>query len=801
MTSPSDDDDAASSLPDGLDRARPADCPRRPLPALVVALVAGLVVGAWFSALPLAWVLGAAFALTVGAVSSPSLGRLLYGAVFMTGMAWMLATDGLPGPRDIRNLVHRERQHVTITVVVSSQPTMVTYDAAGRSVIQFDVHLEAMGDGEQSQPVAGRLRVRLSSRDGEQLAVRYGDRWRLRGVLDTRDHPERRRGRFSGFLTVREGPVEHLASGEGNPVRALAFRMRGQAYERLGAGIREDEPAVALARALLLGYRQDVPRAVYDAFARTGTLHILALSGLHVGILTLLVTVLLNAMGLPRTRWILFLVPFFVLYTVGTGAAASTVRAAVMACVFYSAYALRRQPDPPSALALAALVILLADPYQLFDVGFILSFTVVGGLLLLCPVINARLFRPSREAVYRDPETAWWTDERDALKVMVSGLFTVSLAAWLASLPLIAGIFNLISPVALVVNIMLAPLAFVILLTSCLALGAGLISDWGASVFNHANLLFGEWLLALVDYSSRIPWGHSYVAAWPGWRFAAWYGLLLVWVVADRNTVRRVAVVGLLALVGYSISERSLRSTISLVALPTSSGAALLVDGPGRHALLVDAGSNYDGRSMVETLRGRGIDRLDELWLTRTTADAVGGLTFLLDAMPAGLVFAPEAPAGQRIYHERRQAWPGRVVPWPDHRDHERPGGLVLRVLHPPPGEPYRNARRSSLALHFSRGHRSLLMMGMAGPGMETSMLTLPVDWNAEVLLAAYVDHAHALSDVWLDAVAPKQVILSTAAFARGVQAPGPLLDRLAAYPGIETLVVEAGAPHHLVWP
>lgn len=787
-------DEEATPIP----RAHPR--PRRPLPVLVIVFSAGLCLGLAPGIWSAWWMIAGALVFTFASLfirRDAGATACLLLAVTLAGAAWMHITTGVAARDDVRRHFTRPRQFADVTGVVRSVPRVEEIDTRGQAIWLFELRCESIRTPGGPTPARGTLRVRLHA--GDEI-VRYGDRWRLRGPVRLDDRSATRRQGLTGSMTVQGGRAERLATGAGHPFVAWCYTQRDRAARVLGYGLEDDAASVAFTRALLLGIREEVPRPVHDAFARTGTLHILALSGMHVGILVFLLVIVFKSAGVPRTHWVLFLVPLLVAYTVATGAAASTVRASVMAVVFFLAAFVRRQPDPPSSLALAALLILLVRPLQLFDFGFILSFVVVGGLLLLAQPVGMMMRRAAAEGdPWMEPETSWWSSARRGVGARVVDLFSVSLSAWIVSLPLIAGIFHLISPAALLVNLPLIPMAFVILLTGCLSLLTGWIALPVASIFNHANALFCDGLMALVEVASRVPGSHFYVKAWPWYLVVVWFALVPV-LIMHRRGWRVLTAAAMLAIIVFSVTQRRFSSRVEAVMIPSGDAAVLLVDGPGDRAMLFDAGASHRGRALIEVLRGRGIARLDELWLTRATSEAYGGLDALMDAMAVTVVFAPEAPAAQPHYVARRARWVARwgegvIQSWPVEQFRETGGDLLLRVLHPPAGEAYRNARQSAMLLHLARGHRSLLFMSRADEAFEGMAVSMPVDWNAHTLAIGWVDSVSAVSDGWLERVTPSTVVFSPRAFDRARRGVDGLERRLEGGGGREVLVPEDREP------
>jgi len=769
------------------------------LPVLVLCYASGLAVGIllpWSAE----WLLSIALISAVAGilVRRDSVASLaLHTSVVSMGWAVMVLHTGFMAQTDIRQQLNRTREYIDVTGVVISQPQVSIADARGRISWQFDFNIDASYKGSRMQPATGRIRVSMTANeDTPTLEPSYGDRWRLKGVFSVDRRPITRAQGLAGFLSCRMDYARRLETGVGNPLVSICYRMRDHAYERLGWGLGNDRASAALTRALLLGYRQDVPRPVYDAFAQTGTLHILALSGMHVGILILLIVVLLKAVGISRPGWALFFIPFLLVYTVGTGAAASTVRASIMAVVFFSAYMFRRKPDTPTSLALAALLILAMDPIQLFHYGFILSFVVVWGIITIYPVLTRWVRDKTAGDPWADPEISWLSRSSPFWQKIVD-MGGISAAAWLASLPLIATIFHVISPIALLVNLILVPLAFVILFAACLSLFAGLVSFEAASVFNHANELFSDILIQVVEWSSRIPGSHVYVPPWSWTLVICWYGLLVLWL-ARRGWTRIVATCGLAALAIFSMGQRHWSDDVSAIVIQIGDNNVLLIDGPGNHAILIDSGTVYHQRKLVEQLRQRGISRINQVWISRATTDAYGGLTGLLDAVNVDQIVIPNVAPGQQLFQSHRQAWVAkagvdRVRYWPENEHQESRGDLIWRLVFPNPSTSYRNARQSAMMMHISKSHQSLLYMSQADAALEKTAMTLPRDWNAGSLVVGKCTSLDGLGLIWLTLVDPQKLFLTTRAFERMLMGGDDFVRRVRRNSHAEVIVLDAG--------
>lgn len=765
--------------------------PRRVLPVLALCFCAGIWLGALVPLPP--WCgLASAFLfllLAMAGRASAWAALPLHLAVVFAGMVWVDLASGRHDPVDLSRLLQRDRESALVTGRVVEMPVLVDLDQRGRPHWSMACAAEALG----GRKATGSVRMFMEAVEG-QPAPQYGDRWSWQGTIrpDRRPLPERR-----GVVAVMHadpGRSVRVAADTGSRFAAWCMARRAEAHERLGWGLPEASASVALARAMLLGYRQDIDRTVHDAFLRTGTLHILALSGMHVGILVFLMGMVLTSFGVTRSRWIFWVAPVLVCYTVGTGAAPSMVRSTIMALVYFSAYAFRRRPDAISALAGAALLILAVDPLQLFDAGFILSFVSVGGLVSLYPLIAGRLDRMLAgdpwEAVDR-VEDGW----RRTLREGLCAAFAVSLAAWLATLPLVIWLSNIISPVSLIVNLAMGPASFLLLLTECLAALSGFVSYQVAVTFNHAHDVFATLLLEGIQAVARLPGGFWYVATWPAVMIGGWYGLLVVAAVA-RAWWRGVAVAGLAVLVVGSMGWRAWSDEVELVCIPAGEAEVVVLDGPGDRVVLVDAGPAYQHRRVIRALRARGINRIDALLITRANSDAYGAVASLAESMEIREVVHPWPQVRQPVFEAQVARWQERlgaerVRPWPHGTQMAEAPGVVIERVWPEGEAAYRNARTSPLVMRISHGHRAVLVAGRLEAALERRLLELPLDWSATGLVVSRCEDDRALGDAWLDAVSPGWVRINLGGFQRLPWGDRAIRDRLSAREEIR--VVEPG--------
>ncbi len=496
-------------------------------------------------------------------------------------------------------------------------------------------------------------------------------------------------------------------------------------------------------------------------FLRTGTVHVFAISGLHVGLAAMLLLSALRSAGVSRTRAGFYLVPLLTIYTVITGLAASAVRALVMAVTYWTAPLLGRRPDARSALAAAAIVLLGFRPGQLAEPGFVYSFVIVAGLLAL----GDRLARLAGGRPRADPAAAEPRGARAALGRVgrgAAGLAAGSTAAWIASAPLTALFANLVSPVALVANPLAVPAAFLVVLCGALSLAFGAVAPWFSEVFNHAARVFIAALSAALGALDRVPGGHFFVAAppaaWVAWWYASWAGVLLL---RGRRRLAVPAAAAAVAAAAWWAGWHDDRVRVEVFA--DTAPPAVFVDLPGSGDLLVDPGPPHRSEALLRRLRARGVDRLAAIVLTCADADHAAATTRLAERLPVGALWTGPGRGRSTVYRRVCDGAAAAGVPVRPWRSGERarlPGGVAWDVLHPA-GAKAPDAESGRLVFRVARDGWAVLFAGRGAPGLAAGLDAAACDTAAPVLLLERGYASAAASDAaLLGRVRPRWVLI-----------------------------------------
>ncbi len=348
---------------------------------------------------------------------------------------------------------------------------------------------------------------------GARAAPGPGEGWLLTGRLRSREAPYRTEPILS-FRTTVDEPHVRLPGLDAPAWRRSLWRLRRETARRLTLGLSDRPHAAAVLRAVLLGYRTDIPEDVRDLFANSGTVHFFAISGLHIMLIASLLLGVLRCAGVPRRAHALLLVPALVAYTVLTGARPSAVRACVMTSLVCMAPLFRRRTDAISALAAAASVLLLGDPSQLQDLGFVFSFSSVFGILLLATPLATLLRAPFRRLPRGDG--------------LPMDNLSVSIAAWAVSEPITARVFGQMVPISVLSNLLVIPIGEVTVSCAVIGLAVGCVSPLLEIPFNWIAAVLIDLMVWLTGLFTRLPGSHFDVPNWPIAAVAAWYAALLL---------------------------------------------------------------------------------------------------------------------------------------------------------------------------------------------------------------------------------------------------------------------------------
>jgi len=358
---------------------------------------------------------------------------------------------------------------------------------------------------EKTYDVTGKAQVRASG----DVAVSYGDEVLIRGGIDwpynfstNRGFNYRRylkvRGIYSIITVKKNNPVLIVSKGNGNPIKSSALSIRNKLRDVLQKKL--SPVSASIYAAILLGERRDVPKVINELFLRLGAIHILAISGLHTGIVAFIFLLLFKACRIPKKARFAITMILLVFYCLLTGLRISVVRATIMAEILLLGYILEREVNIYNSLSLAALIILFINPDQLFDAGFQLSFVSVLSIVWIAPRIRL-LFSEK------------WLKRRVFRFLILA--FCVSTAAWFGTSGLTAYYFRVFSPIAILANIIIVPYLGIFVACGFLLLASVFFFSPVSTVVAVTCELLVIILLKFSAYLVKIPSAYFQLSALP----------------------------------------------------------------------------------------------------------------------------------------------------------------------------------------------------------------------------------------------------------------------------------------------
>jgi competence protein ComEC len=324
-----------------------------------------------------------------------------------------------------------------------------------------------------------KCRGKINGSVFKNIDLRYGDEVVLEGRVhypfdfsesEHFSYPQYLRYHGIVFLcsVKKNAKIDILQHNQANPFIGGILSMRHFMSGVLDKHLSGKEAGIM--KAVLLGERSDIPADIKELFLRTGTIHILAISGMNVGFVAVLFMLMVGFLPLSRRTRLMMSLVFLWVYAVLTGAEASVIRATIMASVVIIGCLIERETENLVCVMFAALVILIFNPLTLFDIGFQLSFICIIGILWGMSIFKLPVNLVSQNHFHK-------------LGYSIAVSLIISVSAWLASTGLIAYYFESITPVSIIANLVIIPLFSLVVTLGMGLLLMGVLFPWVAVTF------------------------------------------------------------------------------------------------------------------------------------------------------------------------------------------------------------------------------------------------------------------------------------------------------------------------------
>jgi competence protein ComEC len=566
---------------------------------------------------------------------------------------------------------------------------------------------------------------------------------------------------IQGMVAVRNpGSIVVLAPPEGFSLRRALASTREAFIETLD-GLHPRQQSSFL-RGILLADRSNIPADVRQSFVDTGTVHVLAVSGLHVGIIALVFHAVFGLLRLPRRLVIIATVVGLAGYAALIGSPPSVVRATVMATVILAGGLVERRTDVYQSLGVAACLLLLWDTNNLFDVGFQLSFSAVVSIVYFYPVFA--------KVIHRIPEAF---EEIKGVDYILK-LFAVSLAAQIGTLPFTAYYFERISIASLVANLVVVPVVGLNVMLGFATLVFASVSSWLALSFAALNDFLIAFLFGFVRFGASFPFAYietSQLAA--SFPIIYYIGVVGLFHINRPRAFKLLVIACLLWLNGETFHALAAgnKHELTLTMLDVGQGDATYIEFPNGKRALIDAGPRtlgYDAgeRVIVPFLKRQGVKELDAVVLSHAHSDHIGGIPAVLQTVRVARIIEPIVGGSSSLYREIHRKASDRGVPVQQLSVGDTmliDPAVRMYVLHPSEAERgVRNLNDGSLVVKLVYGSTSVLFTGDAELEAELRMARRYESFlNADVLKAGHHGSATSSSRAFVERVAPDVTLIS----------------------------------------
>jgi beta-lactamase superfamily II metal-dependent hydrolase len=455
-----------------------------------------------------------------------------------------------------------------------------------------------------------------------------------------------------------------------------------------------------------------------------------------------------------------------------------------MMTIVLGGWALKRPSDLINSLATAAFVILLWEPRQLFEASFQLSFFVVLVIGLLLPEWN----KFSDKLLCHDPLLPdellpTWRRTLVWISRMLARYFSLSLAAWIGSIPLSALYFHLFSPVSPLANLIAVPLGTLALMSNLGALVYGAWFPFATELFNNAAWFFMSAMTAVSEWFTRIPGAFFYVPA-PSWFTIGIYYAVLIgafsgWLKTSRRKISGAAILIIIAAI-YFFRWENLRNETDLTVLPLDGGHAVFVDAAGRKSdWLIGCGNeSAAGFTLKSFLRTQGVNKIPRLVLTEGDSQNCGGAQLLNQLFGVGKLWTSSVKFRSGVYRETVAEF--EKPPSRHYSLHCGDKIGVWQVLWPSGTNNLPHADDNALVLLGNFHGAKILLSSDLSRASQSALLSHTNDLRADIVIAGLPEEGEPLCDALLDAIQPKVIVVADSEFPANRRASRELKDRLA---------------------
>jgi len=691
----------------------------------------------------------------------------------------------------VRNSIERflseERQLVSLKATVLTSPEIVEVKRPWNKTTVF--HSQCVLRCKQlflpdSSSVAVAGKIRLSIKD-KTTDLHVGDIVKVVGWISKPSRPQNpgqfdfreylKRDGIEAILTIEKAAgIEHLETSCDwfLKIQRLIERSRKKYSQQIDASL--DKESASIAKAVLLGNRSQLDEEFVKDFAESGLIHILAISGLHVGIFLAPFWLIFHLLKLsPLWKFLLttIVLVFFILLT---GARPSVLRASLVVTIFMGGAVSRRRSSLLNAISFSAVVILLRNPTSLFDIGTQLSFLSVFGIFVASRWMNLFDETPSLskiEEIIEEHRGDWFRLGKKLGKRFFQAML-ISFGIWVTILPILVHTFHLVSVAGLFVNVFFIPLVGIFLWCGYSFLLTAFLLPFLAPFFS-VPFQFGIHLLrSFVSFIDLWEFGHFYFAGPPVWWIVCHYFLLILSCVIPRRAIHKSLFVSLILLwlgIGTGLGFREHRpGHLECTFLAVGHGVAILLEFPDGRVILYDSGSmtssRHAARVVSNALWSKGHSKIDAVFISHADHDHFNAIPEIFDRFPVEKIYLTTQFLDYKQAETIRlfEVFQNRSVPveFVARGEEISFDEVHLKVLHPRGIFRYDNDNANSMVVSVEYQRRRILLTGDLEKNGMDELLEHPA-FDVDVLLAPHHGSRHSNPVELAQWATPELVVIS----------------------------------------
>ena len=393
-------------------------------------------------------------------------------------------------------------------------------------------------------------------------------------------------------------------------------------------------------KGLVTGEKGDLSPEIKKAFVDAGVMHLIAVSGLNVAYIIISLTLVLSLVRLNLKYRTVITIIVLIFYCVFTGSSPSIVRATIMGILILIASVCERRISFYNVIGTSAMIILIYNSKQLFDTGFILSYSAVISMVFIYNLFEKIFIIKISE----------WNLKGKKFAQNVSVLFFTTLAAQIGTIPLTAEYFGKVSVISLLANVIAVPLANLSLATGFFQIITGVLSDYFSSVIAEANNVLLYFQLIFIKWCSSVKYASVNVSGFSSAGiFIYYFSVILILTFRNIRDLCFRTVIFVLTTSVYFLFSCDLKKDLRITFLDIGQGDCALIQTPDEKTILVDCGVmtdryNSGERTISPYMIRQGIDKIDLMIITHLHNDHIGGLNYLLLNYDVGSIYL----SGQR---------------------------------------------------------------------------------------------------------------------------------------------------------